>query len=94
MRVVDEKYKLYESLIHKVVAALGSMDQHLFSIDKDFENYISEAAIILQQLGFRSDLVYDKIRSNLIAEGLDTITSILVIENYIEKSKNHNRRYR
>ena len=76
---------MYEDSIHKIVEKLSNTNSHLFSWDEDLEKYILAASCILQQLGFRTDLAYDKIKSNLIIKGLDSSTSISVIENFIEK---------
>jgi hypothetical protein len=83
--VVDDQYKLYEDFIYKIANVFSNGDSPLSSWDENLERYISCASHILQELGFRSDIVRDKIESNLIAEGLDSSISTSTVKNYIEK---------
>jgi hypothetical protein len=69
--VVEDRYKLYEDFIHKIVDVLSNGNSLLYSWDENLEKYISCASHILQELGFRRDVVRDKIESDL--------------KNYIEK---------
>lgn len=56
-------------------------------IDYIAGNYVSHAANILQQLGFRKDFVYNKIKSNLIMKGFD-INAMSDSENYMDLTGN------
>jgi hypothetical protein len=63
--VVDDQYKLYEDFIHKIVDVLSNSNSPLYSLDENLEKHISCASHILQELGFRRDIVRDKIESDL-----------------------------
>jgi hypothetical protein len=86
--VIDNKYKLYENLIHRIVDLLNDTSSHLFIRIAAIANDMSHAADILQQLGFRKDIAYEKIKSNLILEGLD-MAALSGIETLQYKSMNH-----
>ena len=85
--VIDERYKSYETLINKIVDVLTGADSNSSLQDATMQNYVSHAANILQQLGFRKDFVYDKIKSNLIMKGLD-INAMSDFENYMDLTGN------
>ena len=72
--------KLYESLIDKIADVLNSTDSKLTLGKVAIKNCVSYSASILQQLGFREDFVYDKIKSILLMKGPD-ITAISDVEN-------------
>jgi hypothetical protein len=84
VKVIDERYKSYEILIDKIAGVLTGTDSNPSLRDGTIQKYVSHAVNMLQQLGFRKDFVYDKIKSNLIMKGLD-IDAISNFENYMDK---------
>lgn len=78
--VVDERYKLYESFVFKIAAVIGP---HSPPQDEKFGKYISAAGSILRQLGFRTDLIYDKIKSDIIAECFNRFMFMRTIDNEV-----------
>jgi hypothetical protein len=69
--VIDERYRSYETLVDKIADLLTDADPNSPLQGDTIQEYISHAAGILQQLGFKKDFVYDKIKSNLTMKGLD-----------------------
>lgn len=84
VKVIDDRYKSYETLIDKIADEFTGVDLDSSLRDPTIQEYISHATSILQQLGFRKDFVYDKTESNLIMKGLDM--NAMSSLNYMDKS--------
>ncbi|MGH9978211.1 MAG: hypothetical protein ACRD8Z_20635, partial [Nitrososphaeraceae archaeon] len=82
--VVDEQYKSYENFVYKIAVVISNTSPRLPPQDEELGKYMSSAAGILRQLGFRTDLVYDKIKSDIIAECFNRFMFIRTMENEVK----------